>query len=143
MGENQSERITKITLTFSIIAVILVLGIILLPVFTKPTWHEVATFSGSENEILSSFHITSDRWKIHWIAAPDTLSEHTKCYFYVRGDNPPLRNVLEFGVSTASDFDDSIFGFVRGTEYLTGSGTFNITVLSFETSWGITVEAYY
>ena len=143
MGENQSERITKITLTFSIIAVIFVLGVILLPVFTKPTWHEVAEFSGSDNGMLSSFHITSDRWKIHWIASPDTLSEHTMCYFYVRGDNPPRPDVLEFGAPTASDFDDSIFGFVRGTEYITGSGTFNITVLSFETSWGIIVEAYY
>jgi|GEM_PF-4943802 len=142
MGENQSERITKITLTFSIIAVILVLGVILLPVFIKPTWHEVAEFSGSGHELLSSFHITSDRWKIHWIASPDTLSEHTICYFYVRSDDSS-QDILEFGAPTASDFDDAIFDFVRGTEYITGSGTFNITVLSFETFWGITVEAYY
>lgn len=139
MGENQPERkITveefervkrdsKIMMICSIIMVLIVFAVVFLPVISKPSWHQVVSFSSSSENweegyldvSTDSFNVQYDHWRIKWQASTPDLKPSEDAYFefYVHKEG-------EFGVFDVELVNFTDAGFKRGIEYVTGSGNF-------------------
>ncbi len=116
------------------------------------TWHEVAKFSGTfqelERETTDSFRISSDQWRIYWsVECKEPPPEDVEFRLFVLGSSK--RDGFVLRRLTLTDFRGSIGHGVEwltaewGTEYITGSGEFSLWLVGARLDWEIIVEAYY
>jgi len=158
------------TLTFKkaihIIAVTLILLITILafiyvvPIILRPTWHDVATFSGTfqgfDTENTDGFHISSDHWRLHWeVRCEEPPPEDVEFVFIVIGrDSDLLLGAFKLRKVWLEDFRGARVQAHKGEgakwsdhdwgiEYITGSGDFFVRIIGVSVDWEITVEAYY
>jgi len=121
------------------------------PIILRPTWHEITTFSGNfqelDNEFTSEFHISSNHWRLHWeVMCEEPPPEDVEFRLFLKGEsNYPLTQITWL---TQSDFKRSIgqeyWSSLRDkTEYITGSGVFDLAIVGARLDWEIIVEAYY
>jgi len=108
------------------------------------TWHKVVTFADEYDvytrEENKAFYVPSKHWKIEWTVLLNAYppSKDTWFTFYLDSEDYVTFTQVEV---TPTDFEWDTGH--SGTEYITGSGDFSITVSGEGVLWAITVEAYY
>jgi len=122
------------------------------PNILRPTWHEVARFSGTLEELDrdddNNFYISSNHWRLYWEVncEEESLPADVEFRLFLWGEsNYPLTQITWL---TQSDFKRSIgqeyWSSLRDkTEYITGSGVFDLAIVGARLDWEIIVEAYY
>jgi hypothetical protein len=165
----RAKRNSRIMLISCVIMVFIVVGVISAIVFWKPgkpSWQEVARFSGTFQEFESQdtdrFYISSDRWRICWGVvsdynmSTDAPPEDVEFLLLLRDESYPQLNTPPGGYYYATvtwlklaDFSGSIeqgterFYVRNGIKHITGSGEFYLRLLGASLDWEIIVEAYY
>lgn len=155
------KAIPIIAVTWILSLVTTLAFVYVVPIILPPTWHEVATFSGTfqdrEGETTDIFYISSDHWRLKWdVECEDPPPEDVEFFFIVgyplwisETFVMPLGGTFELRRWTLEDFRASKgLGFEwlcsqDGTEYITGSGEFVVRVVGARLEWEIIVEAYY
>jgi hypothetical protein len=163
------KRNSRIMLISCVIMVFIVVGVVFATVFwkpVKPSWEEVARFSGTFQEFESkdtdSFYISSDRWRICWVVisdynmSTDAPPEDVEFRLFLRGDfyhdfkatphsdlygTVAWLKLADFGGSIGQGYE--WFYERHGVKYITGSGEFHLLLLGASLEWEIIVEAYY
>lgn len=163
------KRNSRIMLISCVIMVFIVVGVISATVFwkpEKPSWQEVARFSGTfqefESQDTDSFYISSERWRICWAVisdynmSTDAPPEDVEFRLLLRDESYPQLNTQpgRYYYATVTwlklaDFSGSIgqgyewFYERNGIKHITGSGEFYLLLLGASLEWEIIVEAYY
>ena len=147
------KRNSKILMLTSIMMLLIVIGIVTIPIFLKPTpivpeptWHEIAEFSGGSHETTDIFNVQGDHFRLYWIATGQVAGETPLIHIYVypEGETHPLGWRALSILRESDDFSKLYVPIIDGIEYCTSTGRFYIEVRALNISlWGITVEAYY
>jgi len=161
-GDKMSEAKFQFKKAIPIIAITWILSlattlafVYLMPYVFPPTWHEVATLSGTFQEFdaeYDSFSIQSNHWRLLWrVECDDPPSDDVHFFFLVRyPDYEPW--VLSTFVSRRVRLEDfrapkavesEWLTSISGTEYITGSGEFRVWLNGCSLEWEIIIEAYY
>ena len=151
-GDKMSEGAIPIRKAIPIIVVtwilslVTTLAIVYYALNASPkTWHKVVTFA-EEYDVYTReedkfFHVPSEHWKIEWTVMPNTYPPSEDAWFAFHLDSEDYITFTQVAV-TPTDFEWYPMGH-SGTEYITDSGDFSITVSGEGVLWAIKVEAYY
>jgi hypothetical protein len=119
-----------------------------IPNIFPPTWHEVTTFSGTFQEFnysgTESFYVPSDHWRFEWSVecdAPPPTDVEFRLFLGFLGDSLVWLTREDFIGSVGQDIES--WNYLRGSEYITGSGAYTFWLVGANLDWKITVEAYY
>ena len=151
LAVRKAIRIIAVTWILSMVTTLAVVYV--MPLILRPTWHEVATFSGTFQELdnysPSEVYISSNNWRLYWeVNGEDPPPEDIEFRLFLFSDNFNSYPSTQITWLTQSDFKRSIgqglwLSLRDGTEYITGSGVFSLCLVGAKLSWEIVVEAYY
>lgn len=99
---------------------------------SSANWHEVTTFSGTENKNTDSFKIQGSKFRLTYTVEPDNEYSLFTFYVYPDGDSQVFKDTASLSSGTDS------------TVVYSGSGSYYLKIVSANLKgWNIKVEDYY